>query len=162
MTMTLEGRNAVVTGGARGIGEAIVRELVDAGAGVLVADVRDEPGKALAEQLGEAAVYAHLDVTDPDGWAAATQVAERELGPVSVLVNNAGIVEWGTIEEQSPESFRRVVDVNLFGPWLGMRAVAPSMRRAGGGCVVNVSSTAGLIGYADLGAYTASKWGCVG
>lgn len=71
---------------------------------------------------------------------------ERDLGPVSVLVNNAGILEWGTIEEQSLESFRRVTDVNLQGAWLGMRTAAPSLRRAGGGVIVNISSIAGITG----------------
>jgi 3alpha(or 20beta)-hydroxysteroid dehydrogenase len=156
--MKLEGRTAVVTGGARGIGAAIVRAFVADGARVLITDVLDDEGKALADELGERAVYVRLDVTDTDGWTAAVKTAEQVSGPVSVLVNNAGIVEFGSIEEQPPESFRKILDVNLYGPWLGMRAVLPSLRRAGGGCVVNISSTAGLMGYPRLGGYVSSKW----
>ena len=81
---------------------------------------------------------------------------------MSILVNNAGILAYGTIEEQRPEEFRHVLEVNLFGAWLGMHSTAPSLRRAGGGVIINVSSTAGLMGYANLGAYTASKWGLRG
>ncbi len=87
---------------------------------------------------------------------------EQDLGPVSVLVNNAGIAEWGSMEQQSLASFRRVLDVNLQGPWLGMRAVAPSLRRAGGGVIVNISSLAGLTSYAGIGSYAASTWGLRG
>ncbi len=87
---------------------------------------------------------------------------ERDLGPVSVLVNNAGILAWGTIEEQTLESFRRVIDVNLQGAWLGTRTAAPSLRRAGGGVIVNISSIAGITGYAGIGSYVASKWGLRG
>jgi 3alpha(or 20beta)-hydroxysteroid dehydrogenase len=160
--MQLDGTAAIVTGGARGIGAAVVRTLVAQGTRVLITDVRDAEGEALAGELGERAAYQHLDVTDPADWESSVSVAEQRFGPVAVLVNNAGIVEFGTIGQQEIESFRRVLDVNLFGAWLGMRAVLPSLRRAGGGCVVNVSSTAGLIGYANLGAYVASKWGLRG
>lgn len=156
--MELYGKNVIVTGGARGIGAAIVRNLVADGARVVIADVLDGEAKVLAEELGERAMFAHLDVTDPAQWTAVVEAAERTFGPVSVLVNNAGIVQYGSIEQQEPESFRRVLDVNLYGPWLGMRAALPSLRRAGGGCVVNVSSTAGLVGYVNIGGYVASKW----
>jgi 3alpha(or 20beta)-hydroxysteroid dehydrogenase len=156
--MELHGKTAIVTGGARGIGAAIARSLVVEGARVVIADVLDGEAKGLAEELGERAMSAHLDVTDPAHWSTVVEAAERTFGPVSILVNNAGIVEYGTIEEQEPESFRHVLDVNLYGPWLGMRATLPSLRRAGGGCVVNVSSTAGLVGYVNLGGYVSSKW----
>ncbi|MGX5208147.1 SDR family NAD(P)-dependent oxidoreductase [Streptomyces violaceus] len=106
--------------------------------------------------------YLHLDVTGEDAWQRALAETERDLGPVSVLVNIAGIIDWGTMEEQSPASFRRVVDVNLTGAWLGMRAAAPSLRRAGGGVIVPMSSLAGLTAYAGVGAYAASKWGLRG
>ncbi|MEV6210164.1 SDR family oxidoreductase [Kitasatospora sp. NPDC051914] len=158
----LSGRTAIVTGGARGIGAAVVRGCVAEGAAVAVADVLADEGRALAAELGSRARYLRLDVTSPDDWAAAVAGTEDAYGPVSLLVNNAGIVEFGAIEEQTPESFRRVVDVNLYGAWLGLRTVAPSLRRAGGGAVINISSTAGLMGYANLGAYVASKWGLRG
>jgi 3alpha(or 20beta)-hydroxysteroid dehydrogenase len=156
--MLLRDRTVIVTGGARGIGAAIVRRFAVDGARVVVADVLDEEAKVLADALGDRVVHHHLDVTDPGQWQAVVAAAEERFGPVSVLVNNAGILEFGTIEEQDLATFRRVLDVNLTGPWLGMHTVLPSLRRAGGGCVVNVSSTAGLMGYSNLGAYTASKW----
>lgn len=160
--MELANQTAIVTGGARGIGAAVSRAFAAEGARVLVTDVLDDEGKALADALGERAAYAHLDVSDPEQWDAAVSAAERLFGPVSILVNNAGIVEFGAVEVQPPESFRRVLEVNLYGAWLGMRHTLPSLRRAGGGCVVNVSSTAGLLGYANVGAYVASKWGLRG
>ncbi len=159
--MDLKDRTAIVTGGARGIGAAVASAFVADGANVMIADVLDE-GKELAEQLGERSAFMPLDVTSEDQWASLIAEAERRYGPVSVLVNNAGIVAFGAIDSQSAAEFRRVLDVNLYGAWLGMKATIPSLRRAGGGCVVNMSSTAGLMGYANLGAYTASKWGLRG
>lgn len=160
--MNLRGKTAIVTGAARGIGAATATLLVADGAYVVITDVLDDEGTELANQLGANATFVHLDVTRPDQWEHAIGDTERIFTPVSVLVNNAGIVEFGAIEQQSAESFRRVLDVNLYGPWLGMRTALPSLRRAGGGCIVNISSTAGLLGYANLGAYTASKWGLCG
>ncbi|MEU8651470.1 SDR family NAD(P)-dependent oxidoreductase [Streptomyces sp. NPDC048737] len=158
----LDERVAIVTGGAGGIGAATARLFAAEGAAVVVADVADAEGEKPAAELGPPSRYAHLDVSDGDDWQTVVTRTEREAGPVSALVNNAGILEWGTIEEQSPESFRRVIDVNLQGAWLGMRTTAPSLRRAGGGVIVNISSIAGLTGYTGIGAYVASKWGLRG
>ena len=162
MGRSLEGAVALVTGAARGMGAEHVRGLVAAGAKVMATDVLDDEGDALAEELGDAVVYRHLDVTDDAAWAAAVEAAEAAFGPIDVLVNNAGIVSFGPIPEMDPATWRRTIDINLTGVWLGMHAVVPSMRRAGGGCIVNISSTAGLQGYANLGAYVASKWGVRG
>ncbi|MGW5052640.1 SDR family NAD(P)-dependent oxidoreductase [Actinokineospora sp. NPDC004072] len=150
----LDGTTALVTGGARGIGRAVVDALVGAGATVLVGDVLPEPA-----DLPPGAGYTRLDVTSEDDWRRAVAAAP---GPVALLVNNAGIVAFGGIAEQGLETFQRVIDVNLTGAWLGMKAVFPVMRAAGGGVIVNISSTAGLVGSANLGAYTASKWGLRG
>ncbi|MFE9027919.1 SDR family NAD(P)-dependent oxidoreductase [Streptomyces iakyrus] len=152
-------RVAIVTGGAGGIGSVVARALAAEGASVMIADVRDAEGKDLAADLGHPARFGHLDVTSEDDWQRALADTERELelGPVAVLASIAGIIDWGPMEEQSPASFRRVVDVNLTGAWPGMRAVAPSLRRAGGGVIVNMSSLAGLTAYAGVGAYAASK-----
>ncbi|QFQ96504.1 SDR family oxidoreductase [Streptomyces phaeolivaceus] len=158
----LSERVAIVTGGAGGIGAAVARLLASEGADVVIADVRDAEGARLAAELGGRARGLSLDVSSEDGWRRTVAEVERDLGPVSVLVNNAGIAEWGSMEDQSLASFRRVVDVNLQGPWLGMRAVAPSLRRAGGGVIVNISSLAGLTSYAGIGSYAASKWGLRG
>ena len=157
-----DGKTAIITGAARGIGAATARAFAAEGAVVVVADVLDTEGRALADELGPAARFHNLDVTSEPDWRAVLASAEQDFGPVSILVNNAGILAYGTIEEQRPEEFRHVLEVNLFGAWLGMHTAAPSLRRAGGGVVINVSSTAGLMGYANLGAYTASKWGLRG
>lgn len=156
------GKTAIISGGARGMGASHSRAIVAEGGNVIIADVLDVDGKELALELGEAASFAHLDVTDPHAWAAAVALAEETYGPVSVLVNNAGVLAQGPIVDGTPEEFRRVLDINLTGVYLGMRATVPSMRKAGGGSIVNISSTAGLIGYAYLGAYVASKWGVRG
>lgn len=152
----------VITGGARGIGAATARLLVEGGARVLVADVLDEEGEALVQELGANAAYCRLDVTDPDAWQRAVDVAETRFGSVNALFNNAGIVSFGSVVDCAPEEFRRVLAVNLEGVFLGIRAMVPALRRAGGGVIVNVSSTAGLQGYGGLSAYVASKWGVRG
>lgn len=157
-----EGRSVVVTGGARGIGAAIARAFHAQGAVVVIADLLADEGRRLAEELGDRAVFVPLDVTDEAQWRKVLEAAEQATGRVSVLVNNAGVVAFGTIEEQDPKSFQQVLDVNLYGPWLGMHVMAPSLRTDGQAVIINVSSTAGLIGYANLGSYVASKWGLRG
>ncbi|MBB6171693.1 3alpha(or 20beta)-hydroxysteroid dehydrogenase [Nocardiopsis mwathae] len=148
----------LVTGGARGIGAAVVRAVHRAGASAIIADILDDTGERLAKELGDRAHYVHLDVTSPEDWTDAVAAAERAAGPLTSVVNNAGILDIAPIETQPVEDFRRVLDVNLFGTWLGMRAALPSLRRSGGGSIVNISSTAGMQGYAGIGAYVASKW----
>lgn len=154
----LDGRTAVVTGGARGLGAAYVRMLIDEGASVVIADVLDEPGSALAAELGVRASYAHLDVTDQVQWHSVVKAARDEVGPVTVLINNAGVHSFGTVQGDSYENFRRVQEINVHGAFLGMNTVAPVMSAAGGGVIVNISSTCGIIGYGDQVAYVTSKW----
>src|ERR1700674_1794243 len=120
---SLEGRVAIVTGAARGLGAAQAEVLAADGARVLATDVRDEQGAALAERLGDGVSYLRLDVTNEEDWARAVAHAEAMWGPVGVLVNNAGIVDFGPLETTTLEGFRAVLDVNLIGPFLGMRAV---------------------------------------
>jgi len=158
----MDGQVVLVTGGARGIGEAITRAVVAAGGKVLVGDVLDAEGATLVAELGEAARYVHLDVVDPTMWAEAVATAEHGLGPVTGLVNNAGIVTWGPLDSLSLADWDRTLQVNLTGVFLGMQAVIPALRRDGGGSIVNISSTAGLIGYSSIPAYVASKWGVRG
>lgn len=148
----------LVTGGARGIGAATVRAFDHAGAAVVIGDVLVAEAAQLAKELDERPVAVHLDVADARSWTDAVQAAEAAFGPITVLVNNAGILTVGGIAEQPEAQFRRTLDVDLVGCWLGMRAALPSMRRGGGGAIINISSTAGLQGYAGLAAYVASKW----
>jgi 3alpha(or 20beta)-hydroxysteroid dehydrogenase len=149
---------AIVTGGARGLGAAQARRLVADGARVLITDVLDEAGAALAEELGERAAFVHHDVTSEQQWAHAVSCAESRFGAVTALCNNAGIVIFAPLVETSEDQFRKVIDVNLVGVWLGMRSVVPSMRSAGGGAIVNLSSTAGMQGYKNSMSYVASKF----
>lgn len=155
----LKGKVALITGAARGQGEAEARLFVAEGARVVLGDVRDELGEKVAASLGETARYVRLDVAREEDWARAVALAETEFGRLDVLVNNAGIVgELGVTESATLEGYRRTIDVNQIGPFLGMRAAIPAMRRAGGGSIVNVGSVAGLYGIPGLVAYVASKW----
>lgn len=160
--MRLAGRSALVSGGARGIGAAICRAFVAEGAAVTVADIADDDGQALADELGPLAAYARLDVASPDAWRQTVDAAEARSGPLSILVNNAGLIGAGLIETLDPALWTQVLAVNLGGTFLGMQAALPSLRRAGGGAIVNISSTAGLVGYPNRAAYVASKWGVRG
>lgn len=159
----LEGRVVLVSGGARGIGAAIARAVVEEGGRVVVGDVLDEDGAKVVAELGEQwARFVHLDVTDGAQWRDAVATAESAFGPVGVLVNNAGIVRWGSVADLDPALWQEVLAVNLTGAFLGMQAAIPSLRRAGGGSIVNISSVAGLVAYAMEPAYVASKWGLRG
>ena len=158
----LEGKVALITGGSRGMGAASGRRFVAEGARVVLGDILDDEGKALADELGENARYVHLDVTSEDDWAAAVDTTEREFGALDVLVNNAGILRFGALEEEKLDDFRRLIDINLVGVFLGMRTAIPALRRAGGGSIVNLSSTEGLGASPFLSAYTASKFGVRG
>jgi 3alpha(or 20beta)-hydroxysteroid dehydrogenase len=153
-----DGHVAIVSGGARGMGEAHARRLVAEGASVVLGDIRTAEGQAVAESLGDQARFVELDVTSRDQWAVAVEAAERAFGPVSALVNNAGIVIVHGIETATDEEWQRVININQRGVFIGIQTVIPSMRRHGGGSIVNVSSNLGMVGYADLSAYIASKW----
>jgi len=152
----------LITGGARGIGAATARLLAKGGARILITDQLDEEGELLAAELGEGVMYQHLDVTNPADWHSAVQVAEQTFGGLNALFNNAGIVSCEGIAQATPDAFKRIIDVNLYGVFLGISAVIPAFKRAKGGVIVNNSSTAGLQGYASLAAYVASKWGVTG
>ncbi|MEU3569794.1 glucose 1-dehydrogenase [Kitasatospora sp. NPDC036755] len=160
--ITLEGKTALVTGAARGQGEAAARLFVRLGARVVLADVLDEAGEKVAAELGENARYVHLDVTDEEQWAAAAETAVSAFGGLDVLVNNAGVFRSQRIEDESKDAFVRTLQVNLVGPFLGIQAVTGPMRRAGGGSIVNVSSVSGLKGVGGSASYGSSKWGLRG
>ena len=148
----LSGKVALVTGAANGQGAAAARRFVAEDARVVLADVDDDAGKALADELD--ARYVHLDVSEEDDWAAAMDAH----GPVTVLVNNAGVLHFAPLQETTLADYERVIRVNQIGTFLGMRAVVPGMLAAGGGSIVNVSSVEGLAAAPLLTAYTASKF----
>lgn len=152
----------LITGAARGIGAATARLLAAAGARVLITDVLTAEGESLAAELGDNVRFRALDVTRVEDWRDAIAAAEADFGGLNALFNNAGILALGSVDATAPEAFRRVIDVNLTGCFLGMSLAAPALRRAGGGVIVNCSSTAGLQGYGGLAAYVASKWGLRG
>lgn len=156
----LDGKVVLVTGGARGMGAADAALCAAEGARVVVADVLDDEGAALAASIG--GVYRHLDVTSEQQWAEAVADVDQHLGPIHALVNNAGVVGFAPVDQTELAEWNRVIDINLTGVFLGIRAVAGSMRAGGGGVIVNISSTAGMMGYSNLAAYVASKWGVRG
>jgi 3alpha(or 20beta)-hydroxysteroid dehydrogenase len=161
---TLNGRVAVVTGAAQGQGAAEARLLAAHGARVVITDLKDE-GRALAEDISDAtpggAEFIRLDVTDEQGWGALAEDLRRRHGRLDVLVNNAGVAFRYGLMETTRENFERVLDVNLVGPFLAMRTLAPLMRDSGGGSIINVGSAAGMTGHFSA-AYSASKWGLRG
>jgi 3alpha(or 20beta)-hydroxysteroid dehydrogenase len=156
----LDGKIALITGGARGMGAAHVRLFLEEGARVVFGDVLDEEGKALAEETG--ATYVHHDVRSPAEWERAVATAVEVHGKLDVLVNNAGILKFRRIADMSPEDFDRVIGVNLKGAWLGIKSVIEPMKAAGRGAIVNISSIEGFVGAEGLSAYAASKFGIRG
>lgn len=147
----------LISGGARGLGAAQVRQLVAEGARVLIADVLEEQGRALASELGAACRFQRLDVTDEAQWAQAVDAAQA-LGPVHGLVNNAGVYKPVSLVQTDAAEFRRHTDINQLGTFLGMRAIVPALERTGSGAIVNISSTVALRCAPNAIAYTATKW----
>ena len=155
----LDGKVALITGGARGMGKSHVQHFVAEGARVVFGDILDDRGQAVAAGLGEDSCrYLHLDVTSEPDWAAAVAAAAGAFGQLDVLVNNAGVLKFASIAEMPLTEFRRILEVNAVGCWLGMKAVIEPMKAAGGGSIVNISSIEGFTGAAGLSAYSASKF----
>ncbi|HCE5828586.1 TPA: SDR family oxidoreductase [Pseudomonas aeruginosa] len=152
------GKIAIVSGAASGIGAEQARILAQEGAHVIVGDIDVTHGQALAAEIGDNAMFCRLDVTRPEDWSAAVEVANRRWGVVDVLVNNAGIGASAEFDDESLDSFRKVIEVNLFGVFNGMKAVSPAMKRLGHGSIINMSSQAGLNGWWHGHGYTASKF----
>jgi NAD(P)-dependent dehydrogenase (short-subunit alcohol dehydrogenase family) len=157
----LDGKVALISGGARGQGAAEARLFVREGASVVFGDVRDDEGKqveAEIEAAGAKATYVHLDVTSEADWRAAVATAVGTYGKLNVLVNNAGILFRSKIEETTEADWDRIMAVNVKGVFLGTKAAIPAMRQVGGGSIINISSTAGLVGSpGETAAYTATK-----
>ncbi|WP_269821800.1 glucose 1-dehydrogenase [Nocardia asteroides] len=154
----LSGKVALISGAARGMGAAHARAVVAHGGQVVLGDILDEPGAALADELGDAAVYVPLDVRDPEAWGAAVRTAEERFGGLHVLVNNAGIVNGNLLPDFELSEWQKIIDINLTGTFLGMRASVPLLRKSGGGSIVNISSVEGLRGSAGLHGYVATKF----
>jgi len=159
----LDGKVALITGGARGMGKSHARHFVAEGAKVVLGDVLDDKGAELADELGaENCRYVHHDVTSEDQWAAAVAAATDTFGTLNVLVNNAGILRNKRIADMTLAEFRQVIDVNLIGEWLGVKSVIGPMTTYGGGSIINISSVEGFTGAAGMSAYSASKFGIRG
>jgi NAD(P)-dependent dehydrogenase (short-subunit alcohol dehydrogenase family) len=163
MTMRrLEGKSAVVTGAARGIGQATALALADEGARVVLADVLDDEGQRATDAIvasGAEAVYLHTDVTSSSDVEAAVGAAVERWGRLDVMVNDAAVAIGGSAGDMSEDDVRRVLDVNLLGVWRGMRFAIPVMLEQGGGSIVNLSSVQGHVGFVGWAAYAASKGG---
>ena len=158
----LEGKVAIITGAARGQGEAEARLFVREGARVVIADILDAEGEAVAKDVGDDAVFVHLDVRDEQNWAEVLATTIERFGHLDALVNNAAVHHIVRLEDETVEGFERMFRVNLVGTFLGTKTCAPELRRTGRGSIVNISSTAGIVGFRGHGAYGASKWGVRG
>lgn len=158
MTGRLDGKVAVITGAARGQGEAEARLFAAEGARVVVADVLDAEAAAVAADIGGAARAVTLDVTDEDAWRRVVAQTHGAWGPITTLVNNAGILDFNAVDRYDAARFRQVIDVNVVGAFLGIKSVARSMTEAGHGSIINISSNGGMEGLPFLSAYSASKW----
>ncbi|EQB02577.1 3-alpha-hydroxysteroid dehydrogenase [Sphingobium quisquiliarum P25] len=158
----LQGKTAIITGGARGMGEATSRLFAAEGAKVAIADLLDDQGAQLAAELGGAARFYHHDVTSEADWASLTAAVEADFGPADILVNNAGILLFRTLFQTTLDDYLKVLKVNLAGAFLGIKAVGPGMAARGKGSIVNISSVDGMKGANGLGAYASSKWGLRG
>ncbi|MFD0023669.1 SDR family NAD(P)-dependent oxidoreductase [Streptomyces sp. NPDC058382] len=159
----LDGRTVLISGAARGQGEQEARLFVAEGARVVIADVLDEQGEALAKELGaESALFVHLDVGREADWQAAVAAAKDAFGRIDGLVNNAGILRFNELVSTPLEEFQQVVQVNQVGAFLGIKTLAPEIGAAGGGTIVNTASYTGLTGMAFVGAYAATKHAVLG
>jgi 3alpha(or 20beta)-hydroxysteroid dehydrogenase len=153
----LDGKVAIITGGARGQGEVEARLFVEEGAKVVIGDVLEEEGRAVAKDIGADCTFVPMDVRKPESWQAATEAADA-YGGVSVLVNNAAVTHFESVEKTKLDDYMRVIEINQVGCFLGMQAVIPAMKTAGIGSIVNVSSIDGLQAKNGIVAYAASKW----
>lgn len=154
----MAGRVALISGGAQGMGAQHARALAAEGAAVVIGDLLDDAGTVVAATIGEQAMFVHLDVTDEHSWAAAVAATVERFGSLSVLVNNAGIVNGNLIDQYEVAQWRAILDVNLTGTFLGIRASVPAMKAEGTGSIINVSSVEGFRGSPGLHGYTATKF----
>uniref|UniRef100_UPI00340C6207 SDR family oxidoreductase n=1 Tax=Nocardia xishanensis TaxID=238964 RepID=UPI00340C6207 len=162
MNIRLYGRVVLISGGASGMGASHARAFIAAGAAVMIGDIADEAGRRLSAELGERAAYVHLDVTSAADWERAVAETVRRFGELSVLVNNAGVLDGGPLGTYTKKQWQQVISVNLTGPFLGLSAARDALVAARPSSVINISSAAGIQGVAGMHAYTASKFGLRG
>ena len=157
-TGRLQGRIAIITGAAQGMGAEHARAFIAEGARVVLTDLQEPAGQALAAELGPNALFVRHDVSKAQDWDAVIAATRTAFGPANVLINNAAMYFIGPVDEADPERVRKLLDVNVFGSWLGISRIAPMMREAGGGSIINLSSLAGMRGIPWHGIYGTSKW----
>lgn len=163
--LSLDNQVALVTGGGQGLGKEICKVLAEAGARVVVADIKEEPAKKLADELnssGKKAKAVLLDVSNPDNIKAAVDEITQEFGKIDILINNAGVDVTKPFVDLSVDEWQKVIGVNLSGPFLMAKAVFPLMEKQGSGQIVNIVSTAAKRAWTEASAYHASKWGLLG
>ncbi|WP_327356803.1 SDR family NAD(P)-dependent oxidoreductase [Streptomyces sp. NBC_01304] len=160
--ISLDGRTVLITGAGRGQGAAEAQLCAEAGACVVVTDVREDEGQEVAKSLGEQGLFIRHDVTDAASWAEAVRAALDRFGRLDALVNNAALWHTASVEDETYDNFETLLRVNLLGPFLGIQAVVPALKSAGGGSIVNISSTAGLTGIPGHAAYGSTKFGLRG
>ena len=158
----LKGKVSLITGGSRGMGESHARHIVAEGGQVVIADVLDDLGKALAEELSPNAIYVHLDVTSSKDWDNAVEQSVKAFGKLNVLINNAGILIYTSIATMTDDQWDRLISINLSGTFKGIRAAAPTLKKFAPSSIINISSSAGIVAYQGGAAYVSSKFGVRG
>lgn len=158
----LDGKVAVITGGVGGMGKKHAEVFIREGAKVVIADLDQSAGDEAVEELGDQAYFIKLDVTDEENWKSMVKEVEENFGPVNILVNNAGIVASKSIQDTSLKEYRKTIEINQDGVFLGLKHVYPSMEKTDNGSIINISSIAGIVGSANNSAYIASKFGVRG
>lgn len=156
--MRLQNKVVIVTGAASGMGESHARRVIDEGGYLVLTDINADAGQTLAEELGERVRFVQQDITVEDDWQRVVDTACDHFGGIDVLVNNAGILSTGDIHSETADNLRKVLDVNVVGTWLGIRAVSPVMARRGGGSIVNISSQVAYRAWSNYSVYGSSKW----
>lgn len=158
----LDNQVAIISGAARGVGAALAHSFARAGARLMIGDLLTEEGESVAREIGSTAIFHPLDVTSETDWKRIAEATQQRFGRIDILVNNAAVLHMGSLENTTPDEFRRVLDVNAVGPFLGTRAVLPFMKAERKGSIVHVSSIDGMIGMNGVAAYATSKWGLRG
>ena len=156
--LKLDGKVAIISGAAQGMGAATARLFAQQGARLVLGDVQAEKLQALAAELGDSALAVQLDVREESDWQAAVAAAQQKFGRLTTLVNNAGVLAFGASDQLEKAAAQRLLDINVIGTLMGVKHAVPALRENGGGAIINISSIDGLVGFNGRIAYTASKW----